>query len=183
MMLAVQACVCCRWYIPITARSASDAHAIAEVDPEDLVGPLACRHGRPDHLGFPQGRLRLGHAAQAVALDAQHLLDGGRTEPRLDLRLDRTRRRAVPRRGCGRREAARRAGSFADQHQQLDRHIGTLGELREGDVAERREALEGGRVEEVERDLAAPDGGTQAVQRDAGGGEACTRLTRRTSPA
>ncbi len=40
-------------------------------------------------------------------------------------------------------------------------------DLREGDAAERRESLERRRVEEVERDLAAPDGGAEAVERDA----------------
>jgi hypothetical protein len=73
------------------------------------------------------------------------------------------------------RAERRRAGAwhrtrpcgFADERQQLDRHAGTLAELREGDATERREPLEHRRVEEVERDLAAPDGGAQAVQRDA----------------
>ena len=65
-----------------------DAHPMRGVDPEDLVGPLPRLGGRHDHLRFPPGRLRFGHAAQAVTLDTQELLGGGWAEPRLDLGRD-----------------------------------------------------------------------------------------------
>ena len=99
--------------------------------------------------------------------DAQQPLDGDRVETRGDLELDErgVRQLAVANAIVGQWRAG--SGRFADEHQQLDRHAGPLGELREGDAAERREPLEGGLVEEVERDLAAPHGGAQAVERDA----------------
>ena len=168
----------------MTARSVRRAHPIAEVDPEDLVGPLACLDGGTDHLGLPHGRLRLGHAPHAVALGAQQLLDGGLAEPRLDLRLDHL--------GAGELLVANaivglrrdRAGCFADPHQQLDRHAGPFGQLSEGDAAERREPLERGCVEEVERHRAVPDDGAEAFERDAGRREAlhqcrAAQMTRR----
>ena len=65
-----------------------------------------------------------------------------------------------------------RAGGFADEHQQLDRRAGPLGEPRERDVAERRESLEDGVIEEVERDLAAAHDGAEAVREDASRREA-----------
>ena len=49
----------------------------------------------------------------------------------------------------------------------VDRDAGPLSELGERHAAECREPLIGGFIEEVERDLAAPDGGSQAVERDA----------------
>jgi len=53
------------------------------------------------------------------------------------------------------------AGGFTDEQEQLDRHAGPLGRLRERLAAERREPLERGGFEEVERDLTAPDGRAQ----------------------
>src|ERR1019366_8275646 len=73
---------------PLSRALDQDAHLIAEVDPQDLVGTLACPGRRLDHLGLPHGRLRLGYAAEAVALDTDQLQDGGLTEPGLDRGLD-----------------------------------------------------------------------------------------------
>ena len=88
MMLAPHACDCCRWYIPITARSISTLIRSPNSIAEDLVGPLARRHRRADHLGLPHVGLRLGHAAQAVALDPHQLLQGGRAKARRDRQLE-----------------------------------------------------------------------------------------------
>ena len=129
-----------------------------------------------------QADLRLGHAAQAVALDAQQPLDGDRAEPGLDLDLDELGVGQLPVADAIVGERCGGPGGLADEHQQLDRHAGPLGELRERDAAERREPLVGGLIEEVERDLAAPDGGAQAVERDARGDQAAHQPTRRTSP-
>ena len=68
-----------------------------------------------------------------------------------------------------RRDGAR---GLTDEHEHLDRHAAPLGHLREGRPAERREPVEGGRVEEVERELSGPDGGAQTLERDARGGQA-----------
>ncbi len=149
-----------------------DAHPIREVGPEDLVGPLARRDGRHDDLGSPPGRLRLGHAAQAVALDPEQSLAGRRIEPGVDLRLDERGIRQLIVADQIVRTRRRRTGSLADEHQQGDRDAGALTELGERRPAERREPLIGGFVEEVERDLAAPDGRGQAVERDARGRQA-----------
>lgn len=50
-----------------------DAHLITELTAEDLVQPTRL-HRRFDHLGLPDGGLRLGHAAQALTLGADDLL-------------------------------------------------------------------------------------------------------------
>jgi hypothetical protein len=52
--------------------------------------------------------------------------------------------------------------------QELDRHARPLGRLGEGVTAERSKALIRGRIQEVEGDAPGPDGGAQAVERDAG---------------
>jgi hypothetical protein len=109
----------------------------------------------------------LGHPAQAVGLGSDQPLDHGGTEPGLDGRLDQVRIRqflvpdTIVRRG---RDGP---GGFPDEQDQLDRHACPCGDLGEGGAAERREPLEGGRIEEVERDLPIPNRGAQAVQRDA----------------
>ena len=132
MMSPVHARVCCRWYIAITAPLGQGAHPIAEVDAEDLVGPLAGRDRRADHLGLPHGRLGLGDAAQAVALDADQLLDRGRAEAGLDRPPRASRRRAAPRRARGRPGAGGDGpAGLADEQQQLDRDAGPLGHLGE----------------------------------------------------
>ena len=115
----------------------------------------------------PPGGLRLRHAPQAVALEAHELLDGSRAETRVHLRFDEfgVGELLVTDPIVGKR--SRGAGSFADEHEQLDRHAGPLGHFRKGAAAQRREPLEGGRVEEVERDLSASDGGAQPFQRNA----------------
>jgi hypothetical protein len=92
-------------------------------------------------------------------------------ESRLDLRLDhrRTGELLVANAIVGLR--GDRAGCLADPHQQLDRHARPLGKMTKGDAAERREPLERGGVEEVERYLAVADDGPEALQRDSGRGE------------
>ena len=130
-----------------------DAHPIAEVDCRGSR-PAVCRPpGRVDHLGLPHGRLGLGERAGGCRRGRGSAADGG---------LDGI-RPGPPPRSCRRtassssrmRSSGRggdRAGRFADEHQQFDRHPGPFGHLRERDAAERREPLEGRRVEEVERD-------------------------------
>ncbi len=152
-----------------------DAHLVTELDPQDLVGPLARLHRRTDQLGLPHARLCLGHAAQSIGLNPHHLAQGLRPKPRTRRELDHlgVRQLLVADLIFG----ARRGGSrsLTDLHQQLDRHTAPLGELGEGDPAERREALERRRVEEGERDVAAPNGSAQAVHGDAGGDKAVHR--------
>jgi hypothetical protein len=140
---------------------------VTEVRPEGLIAPLAGCDGWRHDLGVPPGRLRLGQAAQAVAGDAEQSLDGDRVEARHDLERDElgVGQLAVANAIVGQRRSG--AGSFADEHQQVDGHAGPLRELRERDAAERREPLVGRVIEEVERDLAALDRGAEAVQRDA----------------
>ena len=143
-----------------------DGHLITELRAVDLIRPLAGFHRRPDHLGFPEGRLGLGDAAERIAVDAEQSLDPGPAEPRAHRALEEVGvwQLLVADQVVGKRRG--RSGGLADQHQQVDRHPGSLCELREGDVAQRREAFEGGRIEEVERELAAPDRRAQAVERD-----------------
>ena len=144
-----------------------DAHPVAEVDAQDLVGPHAGAHRGLDHLRDPRRRLGLGHPAHAVAVRADQLLDRGRTEPAIELRLDhgdvRQLRVADAVIGLGRDGA----GRLADGQEQFDRHAGLLGQLGEGGAAGRPEPLERGRIEEVEADLAAVDRRDEAVEGDA----------------
>ena len=152
----------------MTARSRQDVHAGERSPPRrSSSGRLPAAMAGAITSEFHQADSGLGQAAQAVARDTQQPLDGDRVEAGRDLELDElgVRQLAVANAIVGQRRAG--SGGLADEHQQLDRHAGPLGELREGEAAERREPLVGGRVEEVERDLAAPHGGAQAVQRDA----------------
>ena len=178
MRSAVQACFCWRWYFAVIGPLHQGGHLIAELDPEDLVRPLARLHGRPDDLGLPEGRLRLGHPAQGVALDAQQPQGRGLVEAGLHPECDElgVRQLLVADPVVGQRRG--RSGGFADLHQQIDRHAGPLGEPGDRDVAERREALEGGCVEEVEREHAAPHRGAQRVERDARGDKAADHARR-----
>ena len=100
-------------------------------------------------------------------MGAQQLQDGGLTEPRPDLRFDHPGARQLVVANAIVGLGGDRASCFADPHQQFDRHAGLLSKLGEGDAAEGGEPLECGRVEEVERQLAALDDGAEAFEGDA----------------
>ncbi len=144
-----------------------DAHTITELAPDDLVGALARLYGRHDHLSLPDRGLRLGESPHAVTLDANQLLDRRCMEPAVHGRLDHRGVReffvthAIAWSRCD------RTGGLTDVEEQLDRCAGLLGELCERGAAQGREALERGCIEEVQGDLSTPDGGAQALQRDA----------------
>ena len=167
MIPPVHARACCRWYIPNMARSVRALMRSPKSMPRTSSGRCpACMAGTITSVCH-MSDLRLGHAAQVVTLGTDQPLDRCRPEPGLDRRLDEVHIRqllvadAIARRGRG------GPGGLADEQEQLDRHARPLGNLGERGAAERREPLEGGRVEEVERELPIPYRGAQAVQRDA----------------
>ena len=143
-----------------------DTHPIAELDPENLVRPLAGRHGRRNDLGLPHPRLRLCDATKAVGLDPHQSLDAGRLESRSERQLDDRDMGQFffPHSIVGR--CGGQSGGVADLQEQVDRRPGPLRELGERHVGERRQPFEGGCVEEIERDEAVPNGVCEAVERN-----------------
>ncbi len=175
MMFVVHAFACSRWYSSMTARSFRTFICVTNSSPATRSGCFPAATAGAITSEFHQAdsvstrRRRQSPAARNSCWMAIGL------KPRGDLERDElgVRQLALANAIVGLRRAG--SGRFADVHQQVDRDAGPLGELREGDVAEHREPLIGGHVEEVERDLAALQDGAQAVQRDARRRQACRR--------
>ena len=168
MMLAVQVRACWAWYMARTVCSASGEIRSVRSAFATSSGAFARGDGRLDHLGSPPGRLRFGDPAGAVALHTEQTLDRGRPEPLGDLELDERHDRhlVLAQSVVGRR--LRHADRLADDRQELERDPGPIADLLERLGGEGGEPLVGGRVEEVERQGATPDGVAHTFERDAG---------------
>ena len=134
----------------------------------DVIRTLARSQGGPEHLGLPPGAFLLGDPADAVALDAEQPLDARRPEALGELQFDERHDRdlVLAQPIVGRR--GRHADRLPDDHQQFERDAGPLADLLERLVRQGGEPLVGGRVEEVERERAALDGGPDGFERDPG---------------
>ena len=141
---------------------------VGEVGVRDLLRAVARRHGGLDHLGVPPCTLLLGDPPGPVALDTEQSLDRGRPESLIELELDERHDRhlILAKPVIGRR--LRHADRFADDHQQLERDPGPVGDLLERLGCEGGEPFVAGRVEEGERQGTALDAGGHTFEGDPG---------------
>jgi hypothetical protein len=133
---------------------------------------LALRHARSQQrhhdLAVPPGRLGRGDPAQTVPADPKPPLDANGAEPLCQLELDRRHDLQLVLVDGVLRTWLGEADGLADHQQQLQGDLRPCAQLLEGRAAEPGELVEGGHVQEGERERSIPDGGGHPVERHAG---------------
>lgn len=114
-----------------------------------LAGRQPRREQRPDDLRAEVVLLGLGDLAETLAIDLQPALDRDGPEAVRELDLDERQDAQFIFANQVARLGLRGTDCLADDQQQLDRDAGTVAELRERHIGQRREPLVRGRVGEA----------------------------------